>query len=723
MTAPPAPSSLWRVLVRLLLTRALLPLLILLSAIGGVALALRTQTITATRAQAAHDLAAAVYRYVEFAGQTLEFVTLADVNVPGDLDAHLQMIVRGFPYFDAVYRVSAEGRVLSVAPASSRVSPGFDLSGELPRPAAADALAFSEPHISPRTGRPTLFVTQGLRDGSQLVGELNLDQLQQDVLNTAGGGATDFVVDQSGRLLAHPNFQWVQQQRNVSALPIVPAGRAGPATRFYLTEAGWQQASAAPVPVTGWVAVSEEPALTAYGSLLLSLAGGLTVLLGATGWLILDWRGNLQRQVTAPLEAAAASARALALGGEAPPAAADAPPRFAEIQDLTESFTRMRAAVLARELALEEREAQYRALFAGAPEAILVLDLATGRFTDSNPKAEQLFQRPHAELLGLGPAAVSPEFQPDGGRSAAAVSVFNARVLTETEVHFEWLIRDAAGAEHLCAVSLVRLPAAGRRLVRVSLVDITDRRRMEAELQALNADLEQRVAERTAQLEAANRELEAFSYSISHDLRAPLRALNAHAQRLRVEQAALLPPEADALLQRITEGTLHMSHLIDDLLKFSRLGRQPLRKQEVWPADLAGLALEELRPLLAGRQVVIDLAELPAAPADPPLLRQVFVNLLANALKFTRGCAAAHIRVGWREQAGQVVYFVADNGVGFDMQYADQLFTVFTRLHSSDDFEGSGVGLAIVKRVVERHGGRVWAESRPDEGATFFFTL
>jgi PAS domain S-box-containing protein len=235
--------------------------------------------------------------------------------------------------------------------------------------------------------------------------------------------------------------------------------------------------------------------------------------------------------------------------------------------------------------------------------------------------------------------------------------------------------------------------------------------------------LEQRVAERTAELAAANRELEAFSYSVSHDLRAPLRAIDGFSRILLEEHAGHLDPEAHRYLDRLRQGAQRMGQLVDDLLTFSRLGRQPLVKRTVALDDLIRQVVDDLRPDYETRRVEFILGTLPPGEADPALLKQVLVNLINNALKYTRGRDVARIEIGSRPSGDEPVYFVKDNGVGFDMRYADKLFGVFQRLHSTEQFEGTGAGLAIVQRIIHRHGGRVWAEAEPGQGATFFFTL
>lgn len=237
-----------------------------------------------------------------------------------------------------------------------------------------------------------------------------------------------------------------------------------------------------------------------------------------------------------------------------------------------------------------------------------------------------------------------------------------------------------------------------------------------------NTELEQRVNERTAQLEAANQELESFSYSVSHDLRAPLRAIDGFSTMLSMFSHQM-EPESQRYVQLIRDNVFRMTQLINDLLAFSRLSRQPLRKQLTDPTELARQVIEELAPERAGRVVDFELGDLPPCQADPSLLRQVFANLIGNGIKYTRPREIAQICIDWKPIHGETVYFIRDNGVGFDMEYAYKLFGVFQRLHSSEIFEGTGIGLAIVQRIIARHGGRVWAEAEVDRGACFYFTL
>lgn len=269
-----------------------------------------------------------------------------------------------------------------------------------------------------------------------------------------------------------------------------------------------------------------------------------------------------------------------------------------------------------------------------------------------------------------------------------------------------------------------------RGLVYAVARDVTERRQAEDQIRALNAELERRVAERTEalakanrQLEAANRELEAFSYSVSHDLRAPLRHIAGFAQLLRSEVAATGGGEAQRHVNIILEAVRRMGSLIDDLLVFARVSREDLRYGRISLGVLVDEARQELQAETLGRNVMWRVAPLPEVRGDTAMLRRVLVNLLGNALKYSRGRAHATIEIGCERRPGEIVFFVRDNGVGFDMRHADKLFGVFQRLHRDEEFEGTGIGLASVQRILHRHGGRVWAEGAVGEGATIYCAL
>jgi PAS domain S-box-containing protein len=253
--------------------------------------------------------------------------------------------------------------------------------------------------------------------------------------------------------------------------------------------------------------------------------------------------------------------------------------------------------------------------------------------------------------------------------------------------------------------------------------DITDSKNSADEVRRLNAELEARVAIRTAELEAAIRELEAFTYSVSHDLRAPLRHIAGFSRILTEDFASHLPLEARDHLRRVEDGVRRMGVLVDELLNLARVGRHAVKPERTDLNAIVQEVVSLLQPEIAGRVVNWKIASLPPAVCDPILIKQVFQNFIANALKFTRPRSCADIEISCQSENRNLVIAVRDNGVGFNMKYADKLFGVFQRLHRAEDFEGTGIGLATVQRIVHKHGGRVWAQGELDKGAVFYFTL
>jgi PAS domain S-box-containing protein len=364
--------------------------------------------------------------------------------------------------------------------------------------------------------------------------------------------------------------------------------------------------------------------------------------------------------------------------------------------------------------ALLESETRWRTLTENAPQFILLLDrsgnvlfgnrLLPGLATDSQGAYSFLDYIKNENRL-MVEKLLDEVFKENRG------------------VSFEIAMQDESASELWYACNLAPVINNGQvEMAILNASDITKRMDAEKSIQTLNEELEKRVLERTTQLASAVRELEAFSYSVSHDLRAPLRALDGYSLILEREYQTVLDDNGRGYINNIRTSTQQMGQLIDDLLTFARLGRHPLDKQPVDMKHLVLKTLEEFSQERTHRIIEIKVHELPQCEADPSLLHQVWVNLISNSMKFTRKCDRADIEIGYETQ-DEIAYFIKDNGTGFDMKYANKLFGVFQRLHSPDEFEGTGVGLAIVERIIRRHGGRVWAKSKLGEGATFFFTL
>jgi PAS domain S-box-containing protein len=361
---------------------------------------------------------------------------------------------------------------------------------------------------------------------------------------------------------------------------------------------------------------------------------------------------------------------------------------------------------------------QLLALIDNTSAVIYMRDL-DGRYMLINEEYERLFNLRREEVIGLTdhdifPMAVADDFRANDliAASSGGPVQFEETAPAEDGIHtyltVKFPLHDSGGKPYaVCGIS----------------TDITARKRAEEEIRTFNVELERRVRERTAELEASTKELDAFAYSVSHDLRAPLRSLHGFSQLLLEDYSDKLDEAGVAHLQRLQANSTLMAQLLDDLLRLSRTTRVELRRQSIDLTSMAESLVAEMATAEPERTVEVTVEPDLLGVGDPHLVRLALQNLLANAWKFTSQQAPARISVGVLKHGADPVFFVQDNGAGFDPQFQSKLFEPFQRLHSAADFEGSGIGLAIVQRVVLRHGGSIWAESMPGEGATFFFTL
>jgi PAS domain S-box-containing protein len=387
-----------------------------------------------------------------------------------------------------------------------------------------------------------------------------------------------------------------------------------------------------------------------------------------------------------------------------------------------EERTRLEREVAERrrvESSLRESESLYRSLVETTSTGYVTVDLH-GRVLDANREYVRLTG--HDSLGDIRGRAVTEWTAPHHleKNEAAVASCGQEGKVRNFQVDYV----DARGAVTPIEINATLVEVGGTHQILTLCRDITERRRAETELQAYRDRLEDLVKQRTGELRAAITELEAFSYTVSHDLRSPLRSIDGFSALLVEEYGGKLDEEGLRLLGTVRRNVQRMGRLIEDLLAFSHLGRGRMVVEEV---DMTAAARSAMDRLLEGqvpeRKVRFELQDLPAAHVDPGMVQQVWTNLLDNALKFTRPMSEPLVQVGGSVEGGEAIYHVRDNGVGFDMRYKDRLFGVFQRLHGDAEFEGTGIGLSIVHRVVTRHQGRVWAESVPGQGATFSFAL
>jgi PAS domain S-box-containing protein len=369
---------------------------------------------------------------------------------------------------------------------------------------------------------------------------------------------------------------------------------------------------------------------------------------------------------------------------------------------------------------LRESEARFARIFESTPAGVLLFRLSDDSIVDANPALCRMGNFARHEVIGMLVRQLGERFSTAAFERALSRGKNLSEQWTAPE---DFAFRAADGQTGYLSMTASLFEYGGEPLGLVFIQDISEWRRAADEIRRLNETLEFRVRERTAQLEVANRELEAFSYSVSHDLRAPLRAMTGFSTILMEEHSGALNPQANELLMRVSTASQRMAELIDALLQLARVTQQQMKRTEVDLSALAHAIIRELCDAEPERRTDIHIQDDLKVDGDPALLRSVLQNLLGNAWKYSAKNEQTHIELGCMQMDEERVFYVRDQGVCFDMRYAARLFGAFQRLHSPKDFEGTGIGLATVERIVRRHGGRIWAEAQPQQGATFYFSL
>lgn len=589
--------------------------------------------------------------------------------------------------------------------------------------------------VADEAGRPI-----GVLRSTLAVGEL-FGLLEREAV---GHHSDIFLVDGSGRILFDSTLEATSLESTAGSLVSVSglqSGEAGfeldhelhgqPAVLGFAalrpdsrqTQSAFEIQLAAAVNDLGWTAVASQPVDPILRPVTdLQRWIGLAAAVSVLGFALVSF--NLSRSISSPLRDLAAAAERLSTGELGDPV----PVRGGrELTQLTESFNRMSHQVrttlqnMSREI--EERRLAEEAVSASENRLRSTLDTMLEGAQIIGPDWRYLYvndavaaqgKQTKDALLGRTMMEMYP-----GIENSPLFSILRQCMEQRRPERMESEFTFPDGSKGWFDLSIQPVPEG----IFVLSADVTDRKRAEQEIRNLNRELEQRVRERTAELEAANQELEAFSYSVSHDLRAPLRSIDGFTQALAEDYADRFDEQARDYTQRVRKAAQRMGILIDDLLRLSRVTRAEMHRQSV---DLSAVALEvagALRVTEPNREISIEVEAGLAGLGDPQLLRVALENLLGNAWKFTSRVAAPRIEFGATQQNGATTYFIRDNGAGFDPQYAGKLFGAFQRLHSTEEYPGTGIGLATVQRVFLRHGGRVWAEGEVGNGATFYFTL
>ena len=639
-------------------------------------------------------------------------------------NSSLSMVGRANNYFDVIFLIDSNGKLIGGYPPDAKFPVGRDMSSVPFFTDGKNETTLSRPFISPSTGNPTIYISMPSSDSNSIiVGELSLAGLQETLIKSQINPLGFFyITDQDGYLLAYPQYNLVQEHVDIRQTGLFEKAAQGHSVQINRLNKKWVLDVIQQNQTTGYWIIVEASVVDILGPFLFPSLIALIVVIILVLLLVHKEQSIFEEKIVSPLISLQNEAQHLSNGDFEKIKEIDIKGNsYQELLSLSKCFTTMKLAIESREVALANERNLLRTVIDNLPDAVYTKDLER-RKTLSNPTdVKYCGMSGENDVLG----------KKDEEIYSTVTSSFSKKM--EKEVlekgkpffNFEEILAGPSGQQIWISTSKIPLFDADHNIVGLVGIghDITERKNAENEIHKLNTELEQRVVERTKELEAAYQELEAFSYSVSHDLRAPLRAIDGYSSIILRDYAKKLDKNGQMLFQNVRDASQRMGELIEALLKLSRISRTKLKISKIDLADIARKIFSQLQSLEPERQIDLISEKNMFVNADFDLVYIAFENLMRNAWKFTSHKENARIEVGCQKLDGQTIFFIKDNGAGFNMAYSDRLFGPFQRLHSDAEFEGTGIGLAIVKTIINNHGGEIWAEGDKGKGATFYFTF